>query len=243
METNNELQQSATSTEVPSTETTATPVTDSSVEGTEQAASQQTETSTTEPVKADKTPVWVQKRIDQLTAEKYAKDRENADLRAQLSANNGTNTESTQQNNVGDVETRAQQIANKREFDRSCDAVFKAGTAEFPDFEANLGNFKMLGGLSDSFLEGVLQLPDSHKILNALGSDPEEASRIMSLPPLAMGVALSKIIDTRPQGKAVSKVPAPIKTIEATSRAIDDPEKMSQKEWEAWRNKTKTVKY
>lgn len=240
MDTNNELQQSETSPDT-QVEPTVAPVIEGSVEGTEQTAAQPTETTTDEP-KPEKTPAWVQKRIDQLTAEKYEKDRVIAELRQQQAAA-PVNIDSAQPNNAGDVEARAQQIVSQRRFDDACNAVYNAGKTEFPDFDESLANFKLLGGLPPSFLEAATQMEDGHKVLYKLGQNPEEASRILGLPPVPMAMELAKLMSARAPGQSVSKVPAPIKTLEASSRVEVDPEKMSQTEWEAWRNKTKKIKY
>ncbi|UIY28702.1 hypothetical protein LZK73_18400 [Neorhizobium galegae] len=72
---------------------------------------------------------------------------------------------------------------------------------------------------------------DGHKVVVALAADPEEAERILALPPVKQALALSRLSaklgkPTTPTPKPISKVPAPVKPIGGNaqvSTSLDDP--------------------
>jgi hypothetical protein len=224
-----ELENTVTSTE-PQGEQAAQPVIESTEQGTEQTSEA---TPVIDQPKVEKTPAWVQKRIDQLTAEKYQERQGREAAEKRLSEQQFTAPEQT--NAPADVETRAKQLIAQRDFDSSCNKVYEAGKSEFSDFDAALQNFSLLGGLPPSFLEATTQLPDGHRVLYQLGKDPEQASRILNLPPIPMALELAKLIAAKPAAKPVSRAPSPISPIDGTGRVETDPEKMPIKEWMQWR--------
>jgi len=229
-----------------STEATQTPVTVESEQGTDNAnpdsQTAQPETASAADPEKQETPAWVQRRIDQLTREKHEERRKREALEAQIAQPAETIPEKplTQEQ----IEARASQIAQTQlkqaKFDEACNTAYTKGKTEFKDFDDTLRTFGMLGGLTPEFLEVATDLPDGHKVLYALGKNPDEASRVMSLPPLKMAAELARMADKlgKPAPTSVSSAPAPITPVDGSSRVEKDPEKMSTEEWMRWRNET-----
>ena len=183
---------------------------------------------------AQKKEPWFQKRIGELTRQKYEEKRQADDLRAenerlrQVLAQ-GQQAE-PQQGDHPDVETRARQIADQRlaeqRFNDSCNAAYASGKSEFPDFDQAVGNLQMVGATRE-FLELATTSDAAGKLLHHLGTDLDEAARIMALPPIQMARELTKLEFklSQPAAKPVSKAPPPIKPIgtgKATNEGLSD---------------------
>ena len=203
------------------------------------------ETPETAEEKAKKEP-WFQKRIGELTREKYEAKRaaENAAHEAQKMREYVAQLQQGNQPDGGlDVESyvtsKAAELVAERSFNESCNKVYETGKAEFPDFDQSVSNLQMVG-MNRDFLEIVSSSDAGHKVLNHLGNDLDEAARISALPPLQMARELTRLEYklNQPQSKPVSKAPAPIKPIGAggspTSGLSDD---LPIEEWIARRNK------
>lgn len=219
------------------------------VEGTEEGTVQESQEQNAEP--SNKTPEWVQRRFNEMTRDKHEAQRKaeeanrEADTYRQL-------LESVQRGDTAPNQQPATQPANDEQriraaaaelnkvdnFNRRSNEVFAAGKADFPDFEDSLRNLHMVG-VTEAFLQDVVSLPDSHKVLQALGSNPEEAGRILSLPPLQQGRELERL-SSKPQpkvNKPVSNAPPPIgSTVGSSGSTSKDPDKMTTEEFMAWRN-------
>ena len=229
-----------------STEETQKPEVVESVQGAETANPESQSNPPGTPPEADpehkETPAWVQRRIDQLTREKHEERRKREALEAQLTkpAETSTDTPPSQEQ----IEARAGQLAQAQlkqaKFDEACNTAYTKGKSEFQDFDDTLRTFGMLGGLTPEFLEVATDLPDGHKVLYALGKNPEEASRVLCLPPLKMAAELARMADKlgKTAPKPVSGAPAPITPVDGTTRVEKDPEKMSMDDWMRWRNET-----
>jgi hypothetical protein len=88
-------------------------------------------------------------------------------------------------------------------------------------------------------------MEDAHKVIYALGKNPEEASRILALSPVQQGRELERLAlkAGQPATKAVSKAPAPITPVDGSTTVEKDPSKMSTDEWMKWRNKTTKTRF
>lgn len=224
---------------------------------------------------------WFQRRIDQLTHEKWEERREKEALKAQNSAlleqlaetrgnvrttvatqpvaNDGlpqaqlpSPTPTTKQGIVlteAELEARVDQRAEEKSrvsaFNKACNNIAEAGKTEFGDFDTSLRTFGMLGGIPAQMLQTLVELPDAHKILYALGKDPELAERVVKLPPMKMALEIARLEKDiqKPTTRPVSTAPKPITPLDAAARSQDDPEKMSTQEWIQWREKTKKSRW
>lgn len=209
---------------------------------TEQTQAQPTET--TED-KAKREP-WFQKRIGELTREKYEARRQAEDAAREVQQyrdhlariQQGTQTEQAQPN--GDVGTLVQQEARRllaeQTFNQACNKVYATGKAEFPDFDAAVGNLQMVG-MNREFLEFAAASDAGAKLIRHLGNDLDEAARISALPPVLMARELTRLELklSQPQAKPVSKAPAPITPIAGGGATSKDPSEMSDAEFAKWR--------
>lgn len=193
--------------------------------------------------RAKKEP-WFQKRIGELTREKYEARRAAEDAQrdaeqvrqylAQIQQG-----DQTQQPAV-DVRTLAQQeaarmIAEQR-FNESCNKVYAEGAKEFDDFDASIRNLQMVG-VNRDFLELAATSDAGHKLLHHLGSDLDEAARILALSPVQMAREMTKLELKlgQPVAKPVSNAPAPITPIAGAKGGSKDPSEMTDAEFAKWR--------
>ena len=200
--------------------------------GTEQTPEQQEE----EAPKPKHKP-WFQERIDQLTREKYDAIRAREAVEARLTealANPDAAPTKTPDVDALAAE-KAAEIVRTQQFNAKCDDIYTSGKSEFEDFDDTLGNFKMLGGLTQPLLEAVTQLPDAHKVLHHLGQNMDEAARILSLAPVPMALELAKLSQAPAKPRPVSKAPPPIKPIDGQPTGAKSPDDMTMEEWIEWR--------
>ena len=206
--------------------------------GTEQTSATEEPAKDSAPAKGD----WVQRRIDQLTREKYDANRraEDAESRArQYAPPQQPEAEAPMTRQA--VEQAAVELVKRRDFDSACNEVFKAGKSEFPDFESSLNTFAMLGGATPDLLEAITSMENGHRVLQHLGKDPEAAERLLAMPPLKMALALAKLESTLGQAKPVSasKAPSPISPVGSKSAPVEPAEFASTGDYIAWRKKNR----
>lgn len=202
--------QSASPTE---NEQAQTPADTSTESGTEQTAQ-----GTEQPQEAPKPKTdWAQRRIDQLTREKHEERRQREALAAELAQFRQPTEQQQQPGQQQDIDQLVEQRAAAKiadqNFNQACNRVFQEGVNADPNFEANLRVLQSVGDISRDFLEVVTDMDEGHKVLNHLGANPDEADRILSLPPLKQARELAKIEASlgKPAAAApVSKAPAPI---------------------------------
>lgn len=194
---------------------------------------------------------WALKRISELTRQRHEAERkaeastgEAARYRMLVEQLRAGNTDETtdvtpQQPNIDDlVEKRAAEKAQHQAIAERGQSVSKVGAEQYPDFQSAVVTLDALGISQDS-VESILGMDDAHKVIYALGKNPEEASRILSLPPVQQGRELERLAlkAAQPAPKAVSKAPAPITPIDGSTTFETDPSKMSMAEWAKWREK------
>jgi hypothetical protein len=205
---------------------------------TAQAQEQNTEESAED--KAKREP-WFQKRIGELTREKYEAKRqadaaaqEASDLRAQIARQQQGETFEANPDSVDALaEQKATQLFAERSFNESCNRVHAAGVKEFPDFQKAMANLHMVG-INRDFLELATTSDAGAKLLHHLGNDLDEAARITALPPVQMARELTRLeykLAQAPAVKPVSNAPAPVRPIGSGAVSAADPSKMSDAEW------------
>jgi hypothetical protein len=190
----------------------------------EEATTEQTQAAVEEtPEEKAKREPWFQKRIGELTRDKYEAKRtadtaaqEAAQLREQLARYQAGEQPEAQ---TEDVHTLARQEAQKmlaeQTFNDTCNRVYAAGKAEFPDFDNAVANLNMVG-VNRDFLELATTSEAGAKLIHHLGGDLDEAARIAALPPVQMARELTRLeykLAQAPAPKPVSKAPAPITPI------------------------------
>lgn len=142
------------------------------------------------------------------------------------------------------VEQRATQKAQQEQIQARGKSVATVGETEFPDWGTAVQTLDALG-INDSQVSALLGMEDAHKVIYTLGKNPEEAVRILSLPPVEQGRALERLAlkAAQPAAKAVSKAPAPITPVDSNVSGEVDPAKMSMDEWAKWRAKTAKTRF
>ncbi len=207
-------------------------------------------------------PPWQVRRIGELTAQTRARqeriDALEAELAAERAARTAPPTPAPQpgqtppaptpapttpqpQFTAADIEVRAQQLAEKSQFDAASQTSYEAGKVKYPDFDAKLQTFKMLGGLSDAQIQAALATGSAHDVLYTLGSNPDEAARIMSLPPLQSAVEMAKIVARQPVAARASAAPAPITPVGSGGTRLPEglADELPDDEWFRRRNEQK----
>jgi hypothetical protein len=237
----------------PSVVTDETPTDVTPVEQSEESAAPETQESEPQD-KSDREskepPKWTIKRINEVTGQKYkaiaraeAAEARAAEYERRLQAlESGQPAESYTQQPQGSQPTHDQilrQAESRVAFDMKCNEAFKAGTKEFDDFEDALSNLKMVG-IDANALGVIVEADEPHKVLRYLGQDPDEATRILSLNPVAMARAIGALEVRLSQPKptpAQSKAPAPISPVSARSASSTGlGDELSMAEWIKRRN-------
>lgn len=221
-----------------STEQAQQPAAVSTEPGAEQTAVA-IETAAQEKPKSD----WVQRRIDQLTREKHEALRRAVDAEARVTQGQQPSGEQTtgQRMTPDEIRAEAKRLIQQEKFDADCNKVFDAGKTEFPDWDSSLRTFQMLGGAPAEFLEAVTAMDGGHKVLHHLGQNPEEAERLLSLPPLRMALELARLETKVGQAtpKPVSNAPAPITPVGGKSAPVEPEEFASTADYIAWKKRNR----
>lgn len=210
------------------------------VESAEATTEQPQEDEQTQEEAEKKTP-WFQKRISEVTREKYEAKRQADEsaqevqrLTEQLARFQAGDTEGDQSSVQHLARQEAERIVAARSFDERCNKVHAEGIKEFPDFGKAVSDLQMVGATTQ-FWELATESDAAAKLLHHLGQDLDEAARIASLPPVQMARELTKLeykLAQAPAPKPASKAPAPVKPIGsggvADSGLRDD---LSMDEW------------
>lgn len=146
------------------------------------------------------------------------------------------------------VEERAQAIIAQREQAAKNEAWVAKGNAEFPDFNERCNVLADIGaGDNPAFMTAIGRLPEGHKVIAELAADPAEATRILKLSPVELGLELAGISariaapeapePAPPTPIPTTKAPPPIRPLATASRAETSPENMTSEQYQKWWNK------
>lgn len=223
-------------------------------EATDQTPPEDGQTEETSEPKPKKT-AWYTRVISREAAEKREAKREADSLRSQNAmllqelANKTPNSDGTKSSTVAQAEIdklandRATQIATEREFTKACNKIADDGKDEFDDFDESVGTLQQVGGNYQTLLQITTELDDAHRILYHLGKNPEEAERLLSLPPTKMAIAVAKFESklSKSAEKTISNAPDPITPIRPKSSKAFDPNdpNADRNEWSRWREKNR----
>ncbi len=199
---------------------------------------------------------WAIKRIGALTAGKHDAERraaaatEEAERYRQLveaMREGGTDAAAQpQQPNIDElVAKRAEQIAQQQQSAERGQAVSKVGAETYPDFMGAVKTLDALG-ITNEQVQSLLGMDDAHKVIYSLGKNPDEASRILSLPPLQQGRELERLAlkaAASPPARPVSNAPAPVSRVDGTTTVEADPANMTTAEWIQWRERNKKTTF
>ena len=208
----------------------------------EQPPAREAETLPTEPPM----PLELQKRWDRLTWEKYDYKRRAEEAERLIQ----TWQEEQRRPQLPPGQTDPKQEAleqfraeqTMREFNAACNEVYRKGRHEFGEAmdEAKRALDAVGWGGRPDALAAIAALPDGHRVYRELASDLDNASRVLSLSPMAMAVELARMAvsgatprDTAGQGSdgagastppvPVTRAPEPLRTVGGTSRTAPVP--------------------
>ena len=229
-------------------ETAAIPATEVATDtGSEQVtdAAKVEETHTEAEGEKEKRAPWFQKRIDELTREKWEARREAQAATALAEAlrsqkpDDGTPPAIPQTDLDAMVTRRAAEMREAEAFNEACNTTYQKGKEALPDFDDAVKGYQLLGGLDDrrEFLEAINSLPNGSQIFYHLGKNLDEGAHVLSLSPVKMALELTKLSQKLSKAPPVSKAPAPIKPLGGSASHDGDPEKMPMSEWVKWREK------
>lgn len=200
---------------------------------------------------------WAVKRIGDLTRQRHEAERkaeqavqEAAQYRAILEQmQKGDDQAPTPKGQPEDidalVERRAAEKAQQQAIAARGQSVAKAGADAFEDFPQAIQTLDALG-ITPEQVSNLLGMDDAHQVIYQLGKNPEEAARILALPPIQQGRELERIAAKAAQApapKPVSKAPQPITPVDSVAAAEKAPSKMTTAEWMEWRNKTAKTRF
>jgi hypothetical protein len=218
-------------------------------EGGEEQPESKAKADTEEQPDKNKQKPFYEKRFGELTRKAREAERRAEDLQARLDAIERGETKTTQteeetppkprqqpaqQQPETDVEKAAERLVAQREFTAKVNSVIAAGEAEYDrdSFTQKCNLIADIGGEAvPEFMKIVTDadvVTDGHKVIAALADDPEEAERILSLNPVKMALAITKLSEklSKPVTKKVSQVPAPVEPVNGAARPgsrLDDP--------------------
>jgi hypothetical protein len=151
------------------------------------------------------------------------------------------------------VMERANLVASQTSFNNRCNDAASRGASKFPDWQSKLTGLTQLVDQTDArsiqqynlFLEAALESGNAEDVIYRLGSDLNEASRVLAMSPVKMAIEVGKMGEEK--SPSPSKAPKPIRPVGSTSPVTvtkpDDPERgheMSMSDWMNARNKQAT---
>jgi len=205
---------------------------------------------------------FVQKRINELTREKYEARRQVDSLRAELDQLRAQIQQPRQpapdpqqdpeayirhlvrEEARGYVESDRAASAQQQEQQRFQNIAQKHAerevvfATEHPDYEEAAHNLTSVIGVDPMLAEVLMSSEHGPLVVHHLGTHLDEAVQLAALPP-HMRIAQVARIEARltaPKPKPVTKAPDPVPTVGGGAAATKDPDRMSVGEWLAWRD-------
>lgn len=193
---------------------------------------------------ADKAAKALQRRVDRLTKEKYQLKAENDQLRAPKPQD-----DEPKQLTEDEVETRAEvrarEIAELKQFNDQCNAVFEKGVKANKEFAASFkGLTEEIGqpfdakGKPTSMMAAILDADEPHKVILHLAEDPELAAEIAALSPTKQIRRIAKIeADLEEAAKPKqSSAPKPVQPVKASPDVNSAPDPKDTARWIEYEN-------
>jgi chromosome segregation ATPase len=216
----------------------ATEITEPVVETTEQTEAPP------EKDERDKAIARMERRINRKHAEAAEAKAERDFLREQLqkfeSQKDPEEPEVDPKHIAREVERRAAQLAEAREFDRQCNEVAATGATKFKDFQSAVNalasELPLFGrdGSPTPAMKVVLEAEKPAALLYHLGKNPDLASELADLTPTQLSRRLDRIEREMATPKT-SAAPKPLDPVKATASGSKEPKDMTDAEFAAWR--------
>lgn len=220
-------------------------------EGGEEGASEGEQPDADKGKKPKKPLSWEMKRIHEETNKRREAERRAQELEEQLQKlRSGNQPDEPTTEPVQDIDAlvdkRAQERLQQQEFSKRVSSFDASGASEFgrEEFDqscnlvATILDPRDVHGFMDALTDPEI-VPDGHKVIMELANDPEEAERILRLPPVKRTVALVKLSERLSQPaktppKPISKAPAPVAPVGGNTKpasVLNNPE-ASQEEFD-----------
>lgn len=125
------------------------------------------------------------------------------------------------------VQTEAQRLAAQARFDTDCNTIFDAGVTKHGEaaFQESVANLNALGLMDARLVEAAMATDTPADVIHALGSDVDEAARIMALSPVRMAAEVVKLagkLSTPASAPKPSGAPPPITPVGGAVQANHD---------------------
>ena len=198
--------------------------------------------------KPSKAP-WFMDRIGEESAKRRQAEAERDELLQRLAAvtpSTTTTTPSTASTPFVPAQAKAPDWTNDQiQLAAKTLNVKEAGIKEFgeTEFKAAMEGYSALASSpeeAENFIMAALETEVPHKVLHFLGTNPEEANKIMKLSPRRQVIEMDRLAQkllTPTEDPPVSKAPPPIKPVGGSAKPEVNPDKMSTAEWIKWREK------
>lgn len=206
------------------------------------------------PQQAGEKPDWRERRIAKLTAQLNEEKAKNA-ARAPASDPAPPQPAAAGPDFEASVQREAARLAAESEFNRQCAEVGHLGEQAFgaQEFGQRVAQLAGVVDRSDpgevenykTFIRAAIATGEAPKLIHMLGADPNEAARVMSLPPAQMGVELAKLSLVQPDSQSRAPRPATVPrgsgggSSPHTAISASDPERadrLTTAEWMKRRN-------
>jgi hypothetical protein len=130
--------------------------------------------------------------------------------------------------------TARQNVMSQRQ--QTLTQKLSAGREKYHDFDMVMANPQTQ--YSETMIEGLTDAENSADIAYHLGQNPQEAAKIMQMPPLQQVMAIGKLdVQVAAAKPKTTKAPPPSEPVAAgSSGAVVDPDKMTADEWRKWRD-------
>lgn len=177
---------------------------------------------------------WETRRRIEETNKRRAAEKEAADLKAEVERLKAGKTDTPDVEQIRNEErqrirSELQQQSAAEQFNAACNRTFEAGTKKFTDFtDARDALVDLDIGSKPAFLEAITDLPNGADVFYQLGKNPEEAERILALPPIKMAIEITRLGEkaAKPAPKKTSSAPPPVRPgagVVETGTRLDDP--------------------
>jgi len=135
-------------------------------------------------------------------------------------------------------EQEQQQRQQHETLQQKTSEFFRKGIDLADDFADVISNESL--PVTESMRDALFSVDKGPEILYSLAQNPAELSRIASLNPYAQAVEIGRLEArmSMPQSRQTSSAPPPVKPLSAGGESVKkDPDNMSVKEWQKWREK------
>lgn len=226
-------------------ETTAEVVSADPADEVTATATPENESHDTAPTDADKAQKALQRRIDRLTREKYELKAQNDQLRTPKQQADDNKEQLTEDDVETRAEARAREIAELKQFNDQCNAVFDKGVKankefakSFKELTEEIGAPFDAKGKPTSIMSAILDADEPHKLILHLADNPELAGELAALTPSRQIRRIAQI--EREMGEEAkpkqSNAPKPVQPVKGSAGADKEPDPKDTARWIKWEN-------